>query len=77
MAEPQYDLADLFSMRSKVQRNTKDETDIDAVRTCIAHGRYSIEKKGAGELILHLDNCTDGWNFVRDYTNKEFYRFFL
>lgn len=74
--EQQYDLAELFSMQGKVPRNTKYETDIDAVRTCIAHGRYSVEKKAADELILHLDNRIDGWNFVKDYTNREFYGFF-
>lgn len=74
--EQQYDLKELFSMQGKVQRNTKYETDIDAVRTCIAHGRYKVEKRVGGDLIVHFENRIDGWDFVKDYTNKEFYRFF-
>lgn len=69
------DIEEMFSMHAKVSRNTKFETDIEAIRICIAHSLFEIRKNGMNYSI-HLENREKGFNFVKDFTHKEFYKFF-
>jgi hypothetical protein len=70
-----FDEKEMFSMGSKVPRNTVFETDIDTIRICIAHTRYEISKAGT-DYMIHFKNHTDGFSFDADYTSKEFWKFF-
>ena len=71
-----YDMEQIFSIQAKVRHNTVYETDIDVVRNCISHNLFTIGKSGTGYMI-HFENIEKGYNFVRDYTNGEFRKFFL
>lgn len=69
-----YDVSEIFSVNTKIQRNTIYETDTLAVRDAISHYRYKINKIGdLWEIVFN--NTEKGWNFNQKYSYDEFLRF--
>lgn len=70
-----YDIYEICSVENKVKRGDGYDTDVNAMRVCIAHNYYTIEDTKTGKII-HFENTEKGWSFRRDYTGKEFMLFF-
>lgn len=76
-----YDLDQICSLEDKVETGSDKKTgvitgyttDITAIRTCIAHGRYKIRKSSEVSYTLEFEwKQEHGWNFYKRFTAFEF-----
>jgi hypothetical protein len=75
-----YDIEENCSLEFKVERGSDDNgvvtkyaTDITAIRDCIAHTHYKIEKGTYGSYKLEFEwKQPRGWNFYKSFSAKEF-----
>jgi len=67
-----FDLEELFSINEKIKKGKKFVTQSRAIRDCIGHSKYLIDKDS---LSIHFENKDEGYNFEQKYTFYEFLQF--
>jgi hypothetical protein len=70
-----YDIPEMCSVDSKVQKGNDWRSDIRAIRDAISHAHFSIDYSDKGYKI-HFQNSKDGYNFDKVFTEKELLLFY-
>ena len=70
-----YDINDICSIDSKVTRNTIEVSDTIAIRDCISHFAYKIEKID-DQIVVDFQSNSSGYDIDRKYTGKELLNFY-
>lgn len=68
----EFDIEELFSIRGKIKKDTGFVTQSRAIRDCIGHSKYLIDKNS---LNIHFENYDYGYDFNQKYTFEEFVQF--
>jgi hypothetical protein len=74
------DIEELCSIHSKIGRRTKNginyESDVEAIRNCIAHPYYEIKRKNEGGYVIRFEKHEDGYDFVKEFADIQLIEFF-
>ena len=67
-----FEVEDIFSIESSVIQNTKNVTDINAIRNAVSHSAFDIKFEPlSNEYIIDLQSILSNYRFKREYTARE------
>lgn len=70
-----YDIEELCSVRTKIQKEDGWTTDVRAIRDAYSHGHYVINKNN-GDYEIDFHNTERGYNFRTKFTRRDFFLFY-
>jgi hypothetical protein len=70
-----YDIQEMCSVDSKVQKGNEWKSDTRAIRDAISHAYFTIEYSDKG-FKIHFQNSEQGYNFDKSFTEKELLLFY-
>src|SRR5215208_1316856 len=70
-----YDIEELLSVHSKVQKGDGWRSDARAIRDAVSHAHFTINNLSAG-VTIHFKNTEEGYNFDRILSEKDILLFY-
>jgi len=70
-----FDIQEILSVNSKVQKGKGWKSDTRAIRDAISHANFSITEVNM-DYIIHFKNNEQGYNFDKTFTKKEMMLFY-
>jgi hypothetical protein len=70
-----YDIPEMCSVTSKVQKGKDWRSDTRAIRDAISHAHFSVDYSDKGYKI-HFQNSEDGYSFDKAFTEEELLLFY-
>jgi hypothetical protein len=70
-----YDIEEMLSVTTKVQKGRDWKSDTRAIRDAISHASFAIHNKG-GVYLIRFKNKEKGYNFVKTFTGTQLLLFY-
>ena len=71
-----YDIQEMCSVESKVQKGSEWRSDTRAIRDAVSHAHFTINDTGNGYYEIHFKNFEQGYRFDKTFTQKELLYFY-